>query len=393
MHPLSQIELSESQKLAIQNLAKWLKEDNRTPYITLGGYAGTGKTTIIGLFRKILHDRNSELKVAFCSYTGKATRVLTEKLAEHKATFPQDSTSTIHSLIYSPILDDDGQVTGWEKRDINTDNLQLIVIDEASMVTKAIWDDLLAYNIPIIALGDHGQLPPIGSDFNLMQEPMLRLEEIHRQAKENPIIELSIMARQTGSIPIGNYSSTVKKLDRSDSESQYILNEVMYGYDENTMVLVGYNNSRIRFNKSIREMLEFERPEPQSGDQLICLRNNRIAGIYNGMMGKIISIESVSSDKFGDHYFTSLLLDDRKTYKGNISSEQFNTPKTLSETDRELDLFDFGYAITVHKSQGSQAKRVVLIEERFKRMSDEDWRRWLYTAVTRAEEELYIIGS
>ena len=57
------------------------------------------------------------------------------------------------------------------------------------------------------------------------------------------------------------------------------------------------------------------------------------------------------------------------------------------------DLFDFGYALTVHKAQGSQAKRVILFEERFKQMSNLDWRRWLYTAVTRAEEELIILGD
>jgi len=57
------------------------------------------------------------------------------------------------------------------------------------------------------------------------------------------------------------------------------------------------------------------------------------------------------------------------------------------------DLFDFGYALTVHKAQGGQAKKVVLFEERFKKMSDQQWRRWLYTAVTRAEEELIIFGT
>jgi exodeoxyribonuclease-5 len=57
-----------------------------------------------------------------------------------------------------------------------------------------------------------------------------------------------------------------------------------------------------------------------------------------------------------------------------------------------MNLFDFGYALTVHKAQGSQAKRVILFEERFPQMTDDNWRRWLYTAVTRAEEELYIIG-
>ena len=83
-------------------------------------------------------------------------------------------------------------------------------------------------------------------------------------------------------------------------------------------------------------------------------------------------------------------------YKGLISKEQFMSDSALNFTNKRSaimagDLFDFGYALTVHKAQGSQARRVILFEERFSKMDDEQWRRWLYTAVTRAEEELYII--
>jgi len=76
---------------------------------------------------------------------------------------------------------------------------------------------------------------------------------------------------------------------------------------------------------------------------------------------------------------------------------QFGEVQPINHTrDRQQtlkgDLFDFGYAMTVHKVQGSQAKRVILFEERFPRMDDEMWRRWLYTGITRAQEELYLIG-
>ena len=85
-------------------------------------------------------------------------------------------------------------------------------------------------------------------------------------------------------------------------------------------------------------------------------------------------------------------------FKGLISAKQFNADKALNFTQQRSqimrgDLFDFGYALTVHKAQGSQAKRVILFEERFKQMSDEEWRRWLYTAITRAESELYIFSQ
>jgi ATP-dependent exoDNAse (exonuclease V) alpha subunit len=85
-------------------------------------------------------------------------------------------------------------------------------------------------------------------------------------------------------------------------------------------------------------------------------------------------------------------------FNGVISKEQFNTGTTLNNINRSyktqgLDLFDFGYALTVHKAQGSQAKRVILFEERTKHQSDEDFRRWLYTAITRAEEKIIIFGN
>jgi superfamily I DNA/RNA helicase len=92
-------------------------------------------------------------------------------------------------------------------------------------------------------------------------------------------------------------------------------------------------------------------------------------------------------------------MDDlEEDFQGLISVQQFKEDKTLSYTDLRKkslkgDLFDFGYALTVHKAQGSQAKKVVLFEQRFKRMTDDEWRRWLYTGVTRAEEELYIFGE
>jgi superfamily I DNA/RNA helicase len=97
-----------------------------------------------------------------------------------------------------------------------------------------------------------------------------------------------------------------------------------------------------------------------------------------------------------DWYIAEIEMDgEMKNYKGLIAKAQFNSESALNFTeDRSKtmkgDLFDFGYALTVHKAQGSQAKRVVLFEERFRQMTDEEWRRWLYTAVTRAEEELYI---
>jgi exodeoxyribonuclease-5 len=319
--------------------------------------------------------------------------VLQSKLKEEKAVLKHDTVGTIHSLIYTPIVNAREEIVGWKQKEkIECD---LIIIDEASMVDSIIWEHLLSYLKPIVVVGDHGQLPPVKGNFNLMEKPDVTLVEIHRQAKHNPIIEVSIQARVAGEIRVGRYSDTVIKFDRNESETGERMTELLNSYTSDTLILCGYNTTRKRLNAYIRSSLGFESPTPVSGDRVICLRNNHKAKIYNGMLGTILRIE-----RKNDQWYTADIAMDGSelNYSGQISVAQFNADTALNFTEnRRLimggDLFDFGYALTVHKAQGSQAKRVVLFEERFKKMDDDQWRRWLYTAVTRAEEELYIFPS
>lgn len=386
------VRLSSDQKRALKKLLSW-HESGWEQYVTLGGYAGTGKTTLIAVLRKAFNKQNKKLKVAFCSYTGKAARVLRENLKNHSGLFSKDTVGTIHSLIYSPVENDRQEIVGWERKD--SVSADLIIVDEASMIDKEIWEDLTWYNIPIIAVGDHGQLPPIKGSFSLMTDPNIRLEEIHRQAKDNPIIKLSIIARERGAIPIGEYSPKVKKFSRTNPEAGAEVEELLAGYDQDSLILCGYNNTRVRLNTFIRSQLGFEDPEPEPGDRVICLRNNHEHNIYNGMLGTISKI----SREDEDWYFAEIQMDaEEDEFSGSISVRQFNQKEPLNFTEHRRtimngDLFDFGYAITVHKAQGSESKQVILFEERFKQMTDEEWSRWLYTGVTRAQEELYLIGE
>jgi exodeoxyribonuclease V len=383
--------LSSDQKNTISHLLEWYQKDRHDMrYVTLGGFAGTGKTTLIAILRRELHKIDINLQVGFASFTGKAARVLATKIKEEQVLFKGDSVGTIHSLIYSPVINARMEIVGWKQKESIDKNL--IIIDEASMVDQIIWEHLLSYRIPIIVVGDHGQLPPIAGNFNLMQKPDLRLEEIHRQARANPIIDLSISARTQGFIKPGKYSTKVIKFSRDDSETQERLSEMLSGYKKETLILCGYNSTRKRLNIYIRNALGFESPYPESGDRVICLRNNHKQNIYNGMLGTIIHL----SKKDEKWYEAEISMDGEETnYIGLISVDQFNADKPLNFTDNRSqimrgDIFDFGYALTVHKAQGSQAKCVILFEERFSKMDDEGWRRWLYTGVTRAEEELYI---
>jgi exodeoxyribonuclease-5 len=226
-----------------------------------------------------------------------------------------------------------------------------------------------------------------------MENPQLRLEEIYRQQINNPIIKVSEIARKYGKIPVEEFSKTVKKLDKKKPDTGELLESMFEGYDTDTMVLTGYNRSRVRLNEGIRQLLGFQTPTPSQGDRVICLKNNHKEEIFNGMMGTILNVVEGNMDDY-EYYDAEIELDEEDyPYFGKISKDQFGQQSTSSNVVEGIDLFDFGYALTVHKAQGSQAKRVVVFEERFSRMDDEMWRRWLYTAVTRAVEELYIVGE
>ncbi len=386
-------ELSSKQKQILDAILAWYK-DKKTKYLTLGGYAGTGKTTLLGHLNLYLHNEYKGIKIAYCSFTGKASLILKKKLQETASLKSTDFVGTIHRLIYKAIVDERDVIIGWEKIELDDFKYDLIVVDEASMVSYDIWRDLQSFNIPILAVGDHGQLPPVDGKFNLMTNPILRLEEIYRQEKDNPIIVVSELARKYGEIPVMEFSKTVRKFSRQDDEVMEFLTDKLTGYDQNCLVLVGYNNTRVKLNAGIRQLLEFEHPQPSINDRVICLRNNTQLGIFNGMLGSIESIEKVKQRGISDYYQADILFDgENDVYHLPISIEQFGQKETLKGITREINLFDFGYALTVHKAQGSQAEKVILFEERFSRMDDDSWRRWLYTGVTRATKELYIIGD
>lgn len=386
--------LSNDQKSALSHILEWYRKDRMgMQYITLGGYAGTGKTTLIAHLRNELDRLDPGLKVGFVSYTGKAARVLSGMLRKGGTQRRQDTVSTIHALIYTPVVNNREEIVGWKQKD--TIDRKLIIIDEASMIDEKIWQHLVSYGVPMVVVGDHGQLPPIRGNFNLMKKPNLTLTRIHRQAAKNPIIALSVQARLEGKIQEGRYGKSVVKFGASDPQAYEEMQEMLNNYTKHMLILCGYNRTRNRLNAHIRQALGFDLDEPVAGDRVICLRNNHKARIYNGMLGTIRDI----ARKNDAVYEAEILFDgEDDTYTGHIAAEQFGAESALNFTDarrryQAVDLFDYGYAITVHKAQGSQAKRVMLFEERFTKMDDEQWARWLYTAVTRAEEELYIFPS
>lgn len=394
---MTSLSFSDDQARVLERLRAWsLKPDSRS--ITLGGYAGTGKTTVTAALRRELAAERPDLRVAFCSYTGKASQVLRQTLIAQGALFPQDTCGTIHSLLYSPVTNAEGMVIGWMRsKEVEAD---LIIVDEASMVTDHIWQDLLTTKLPVIAVGDHGQLPPIEGSFNLMNKTDLILERIHRQAEGNPIIQLAWEARMHGKISVKDYTNSIRKVSYATHEASDVadlVDHLLSNVHDDMLILCGYNKTRVNLNKSVRQKLGRETDDPEGGDRVVCLKNTYVMSgspIYNGMVG---TLESAWEE--GEHWYAAEVdfADEDKRFEGLISRHQFNKPETIStvpglEPKKIGERFDYGYALTVHKAQGSQAKTVLLFEERFPKSDDEAWRRWLYTAVTRARENLYIIG-
>ncbi|MCZ7447604.1 ATP-dependent RecD-like DNA helicase [Agrobacterium rhizogenes] len=371
---------SPQQDEALKAVSRWLKE-GRTPVFRLFGYAGTGKTTLAKHFAE-----NVDGEVLFAAFTGKAAQVLRSRGATNAR--------TIHSLIYRPrgeetVEDEEtGKTSIAPMFSINRQSplakAALIIIDECSMVDEQLGKDLMSFGTPILVLGDPGQLPPVsGGGFFTEQEPDYLLSEIHRQAKDNPIIHLAMDVREGREIMRGDYGSA-QVISKSEVTQSLVLDA--------DQVLVGTNRTRRRYNQRLRELKGFSADYPQSGDKLVCLRNDPAKGLLNGSLWQVMS-SSRETVKPGINLMIRPEDDDmdRGAAKIKLLKAAFEDVETEIpwSTRKRYDEFDFGYALTVHKAQGSQWNNVVLFDESYAFRDSRE--RWLYTAITRAAETLTIV--
>jgi exodeoxyribonuclease-5 len=376
------MEFSPQQDAALKAVSKWLSTKPGRPQIfRLFGYAGTGKTTLARHFAS-----HMDGQVQFAAFTGKAAQVLRSKGALNAR--------TIHSLIYRPRGEEKvaDEVTGKTSmsptfalnRQSPVARARLVVVDECSMVDEELGRDLLSFGTPILVLGDPAQLPPIsGGGFFTEHEPDVLLTEIHRQARDNPIIRLALDVREGREFMRGDYG-TAKVIGRED-----VTQETVLAADQ---VLVGTNRTRRRYNQRLRELKGFSAAFPQAGDKLVCLRNDPNKGLLNGSLWKVMT-SSRETVKPGLNLLVSPEEDDpdRGIAKIKLLKAAFEDPEADIpwSTRKRFDDFDYGYALTVHKAQGSQWNDIVLFDESF--AFRETRQRWLYTAITRAAERLTIV--
>ncbi|MCR9121940.1 MAG: ATP-dependent RecD-like DNA helicase [Phyllobacteriaceae bacterium] len=374
------MQFSPQQDDALVAVADWLKRDD-SQLFRLFGYAGTGKTTLARHFAE-----GVDGTVQFAAFTGKAAQVMRAKGASNA--------KTIHSLIYRPRGEEEvtDEVTGKTgiaptfalNRQSDIAKAKLVIVDECSMVGEELGRDLLSFGTPVLVLGDPGQLPPIsGGGFFTDAEPDFLLTEIHRQAAENPIVRLAMDVREGREIMHGDYG-TAQIIGKGDLDTQMVT--------EADQVLVGINRTRRRYNQRLRQLAGFDARYPQAGDKLVCLRNDPAKGLLNGSLWKVMTASAPGS-KPGINLLVS--PDDGDTDRGvakiKLLKAAFDNPdeEVSWQLKRRFDDFDYGYALTVHKAQGSQWDNVMLFDESFAFRDMRD--RWLYTAITRAAERLTIV--
>lgn len=358
--------LSEEQKDVIKKIVNNLEKNQIQ---TLGGYAGTGKSTIIKALFRILCHKGQYFHC--CAFTGKAANVLKKK--------GLSLSSTIHSTIYKAETHKDEIIWSLKSYDEcvwgksycsngqDIDPINGFIVDESSMVSKEIYDDLCSYGLPIIFVGDHGQLEPVNCKFNLMMNPMYTLEKVHRNAGE--------IAHFAEHLRKGMRPESFSGQDKVQIVSKKALEDRHLAQVD--QVICGFNRSRVELNEKVRAYKKINLSYISKGEKIICLRNNRKQGLFNGMQGIVTKVRK--ADKFdfdsGEEIFEKILYD----------VDSFGKEKYDFDFYQEANPFDYAYAITAHKSQGDEFGSVIAFEER---SSKWDHVRWCYTVASRAKSSL-----
>lgn len=377
------IQLTDEQESAMNQLIHFVNGFIGGNIMRLSGSAGTGKSILLSKLAEKLAD-----EAVVLTPTGKSTDVLIKKGVD---------SATIHSFIYHPILKGN-KVIGF-KRSENYSNI--IIVDECSMLNKRLLNDLVDSCNKLILIGDDAQLPPVEGLLDLPDAKEVRLETIHRQAKDNPIIRLATMFRDkkkpkgTGRKSSDSGSIIVKKFDGN-----------FYMYEGVDVVICGTNRTKDRINEIYRKHLGITEYLPIPGERLMALNNIKDKQIYNGKtlvverVGKpyregkndLVDIEVI--DDLGEKIPTITTFvktfKERKFKKGDIEFDSRGLPyKEARELSKSIVYLDFSYSMTCHKSQGSTYGNVLVLGyDCF--MRGDDWFKWNYTAITRASTNLIL---
>ena len=375
---------------------------NNEKYVVIGGYAGTGKSTLVKFIIEALDVKPS--KVAYATFTGKAAEVLRKK--------GNANAMTLHRLLYDSIPKPGGGFIRKPKLQLD---YNIIVVDEVSMVPKSMIDMLLHHRVYVIFLGDPFQLPQIDKNetHTLLNNPHIFLDQVMRQAAESEIIQLTMKIRNGEQINFMNGKEVIVA-----PRASLVTGHLTWA----DQIICATNASRISLNNQMREILGYS-GLPQDGEKMICLHNywedfseDGSSSLVNGMTGIIKNpFESFRMApmyvKMKNHKMDIIqgdfISDDGKTFNSVEMDKDMITTGEFSLDWRETyalgklknkigDIipreFTFGYAITCWKAQGSEYDKVLAIEEGFP-YNKLEHQKFLYTACTRASQKLVLIKN
>ncbi|MCC8036238.1 MAG: AAA family ATPase [Rikenellaceae bacterium] len=442
------------QKKIIDRMAVWLCGDDPGNIFILNGYAGTGKTTLVGALVAAL--KANGMKSVLLAPTGRAAKIM--------ARYTGEKAYTIHKKIYRQKKLTDPE-SGFSL-DYNRESDTLFIIDEASMLTDrgsdhvfgsgSVLEDLVKYvrsgkRCRLMMIGDNAQLPPVGHDTSPALDPGMMscfgaveyasLDEVVRQHEDSGILFNATLIRCM--LEAGIYQPPLFDLSFDDVASLVggeFLEKVeecylRYGKDE-TIIITRSNKRAGRFNEGIRRNVLFSEEELETGDMLMVVKNNYFYGpkegdsrmefIANGDIAKLVRLRRIQElygftfadatlefpDYEGADVQCRLMLDTLTSDSPSLSRED-NTRlfRAVEEDYAEITVrkkrykavienphfnalqVKFAYAVTCHKAQGGQWKAVFIDKMLFgEEQMSRDLMRWLYTAVTRATERLYFVN-
>ena len=415
-------EYTDGQKKTLTKIADFL-DKKKQDYYVFAGYAGTGKTTIVENISNYL--KSNKKKAFIAAPTNKAVARLSEVAKDkYDASF-----STLHQILYG----EPDPLTGkWvSKIDLDPDK-DVLVVDEASMIDDSVWKDIqrdvISQGVKVILIGDGFQLPPVGSDPRLMEQHSQKgsqLLNVVRQAADSSIIKLATALR-VARVPI------VPELSEGDVEvlSPTEINSLFFNdvkENKDSVMLVGANKMRKALNSQARRVKFglFADTPLLEGDRLIAVSNsnvrkngesfvitekmaNSLSGPINVQMkpnlnnpDKIDTIpiyhfvtesnanQFLAPTLYGASFHIRQLTDDSLSMLADVYPDAFQeNDKGQTIPHNNTNVNTYGYAITGHKSQGSQWDSVYIGTGFFG--NSELQARWLYTAVTRASNKLFL---
>ena len=387
---MSHVILTPKQSDAVTRLARWFASLSAPQIFEIAGFAGVGKSTVVKYAIQALGLGDDE--VVYLAFTGRASLILTRK---------GNPAQTIHRFCYEPKISKykcpytgltKEKVVGFQLKKYEPEQLpKLIVVDEVSMVGEHLLNDLLSFGVKVLVLGDPAQLPPVLAKSNgLLVQPDVFLDEIHRQAADNPIIWASMRARQGHHIPYGQHGAELKVVPRA----QVTVDDVLQA----DQVIACTHNTRRLYNHAVRDYLGYAQALPATGEKLICLSNRwedlscqSFTPLVNGLTVRVVE-EPYNISRNLRSFWSSFEIEgvagDRFTAMETNLDWFEPLPAQPPDTDGAVAHFDFGYAITTYKAQGGEYDNVLYINDAWG--SPKERAQHLYTGVTRAAKMLTI---